>query len=231
MLVGFFMAQMLIVFVWRALIEVTNNELVLQDNVVLQLIISAGAYVLALALIVGLPKLFGIDASRGLKKQLGLVRRIQLRDAGYAVLGYGGYFFLTLAFVGIVQVIWREFPYDQVQQVGFDGLSIPLHYVLAFIALVIIAPVAEELLFRGYFYGMIRKHIGFISSTLITSLIFALVHFQWNVGVDVFALSLVLCYLREHTGALWASIGLHMIKNAIAFSLLFLQPHILQLFM
>lgn len=231
MLVGFFMAQMMIVYVWRALIEITKNEQILQDNVLLQLIVSASAYALALVLIVGLPKLFGLDNEKSIKKQLGLVRRIQLRDGGYAVLGYGGYFFLTLAFVGIVQLLWQEFPYDQVQQIGFDGISTPFQYALAFIALVVIAPFVEELLFRGYFYGMIRKHIGFLASSLITSLLFGLVHFQWNIAVDVFALSLVLCYLREQTGAIWASIGLHMIKNAIAFSLLFLQPQILQIFM
>lgn len=228
---GFFIAQMTIVFVWRALIEITQNEQILEGNALLQLIISASAYVLALVIIVGLPKVFDLDKERDLKKQFGIVKKIKLRDTGYALLGYGGYFFLTLAFVGIVQILWQNFPYDQTQQVGFDSISTPVQYILAFLALVVVAPFVEELLFRGYFYGMLRKHIGFIASTLLTSIVFALVHFQWNVGVDVFALSLVLCYLREHTGALWASIGLHMIKNSIAFCLLFLQPQLLQLFM
>ena len=47
-------------------------------------------------------------------------------------------------------------------------------------------------------------------------------HFQWNVGVNVFALSVVLCALREITGTIYAGILTHMIKNGVAFYLLYL---------
>lgn len=59
-------------------------------------------------------------------------------------------------------------------------------------------------------------------STLLTSLLFGIVHLQWNVGVTVFALSVVLCAMREITGTTYAGILTHMIKNGVAFYMLFI---------
>ena len=47
-------------------------------------------------------------------------------------------------------------------------------------------------------------------------------HGQWNVGVNVFAMSIVLCTLREITGTIYAGILLHMLKNTIAFVLVYI---------
>jgi membrane protease YdiL (CAAX protease family) len=47
---------------------------------------------------------------------------------------------------------------------------------------------------------------------------------QWNVAADTFALSLVLCTLRQITGNIWAGVLLHMIKNGIAYYFLFINP-------
>ena len=62
-------------------------------------------------------------------------------------------------------------------------------------------------------------------SALATSALFATPHLfesgsgglLWIAGLDTFVLSLVLCYLRERTGRLWAGVGVHMLKNSIAF--------------
>ena len=94
--------------------------------------------------------------------------------------------------------------------------------MLAFLTLVVIAPIAEEMLFRGFFYGGLRRSFGIILSSLLVSVVFGALHMQWNVGVNVFALSLVLCGLRELTGGIWAGVVLHMVKNAIAFYGLFI---------
>jgi membrane protease YdiL (CAAX protease family) len=59
---------------------------------------------------------------------------------------------------------------------------------------------------------------------VITSALFGFIHGQWNVGIDVFALSVVLCSLREITGSIWAGILLHMLKNSVAFFIIFITP-------
>ena len=49
---------------------------------------------------------------------------------------------------------------------------------------------------------------------------------QWAVTIDTFVLSLMLCALREYTGAIWAGVLLHAIKNGLAFYLLFVNPNV-----
>ena len=67
------------------------------------------------------------------------------------------------------------------------------------------------------------KNRGKIALAIIlTSLLFAIMHRQWNVGLNVFALSVILCLFREITGTIYAGIIVHMLKNAIAFYLLYI---------
>lgn len=113
---------------------------------------------------------------------------------------------------------------EQLQDIGFEDISVLYEYILVFIALVILPPIAEELLFRGYLFGRIRERFGFWVTTIVVSIIFGIVHLQWNVGIDVAVLSIFLCYLREKTGTIWASMVLHAIKNGVAYALLFIAP-------
>lgn len=193
-----------------------------------QLFLLASAYGLALAFVVFLPRLFNISPKQNLQKLLGVEKRPKLWDGLRSVLGYGTYLGITIALSLLVQALWRGFNANQAQETGFQHLGGGFEFGAAFVALVIIAPVVEELLFRGYLFSKLREKASFWLSTLLTSVLFGFVHLQWNVGLDVFALSLVLCYLREKTGAVWAGIGLHMIKNGIAFLLLFVYPDALQ---
>jgi membrane protease YdiL (CAAX protease family) len=50
---------------------------------------------------------------------------------------------------------------------------------------------------------------------------------QWAVALDTMVLSLMLCTLREYTGAIWAGVLVHAIKNGLAFYLLFINPNVI----
>lgn len=75
---------------------------------------------------------------------------------------------------------------------------------------------------RGWLYGKLRSRLKVPLAILLVSIVFAFLHGQWNVGVGVFVLSLVLCGLREITGTIWSGILLHIISNGIAFYLLYI---------
>lgn len=108
--------------------------------------------------------------------------------------------------------------------------------VLAFGVMVVLAPVAEELLFRGYLYGKLRNSFPAWLAIFVTSVAFGVAHLwggegvslQWAVAIDTFAISLVMCLAREYTGAIWVPMMIHMIKNGIAFYLLFINPTLIQ---
>ena len=112
------------------------------------------------------------------------------------------------------------FDAEQQQDIGYQG-GAPLELIIAFFGLVVLPPLAEEMLFRGFMYRGLASRWPKIIAAVVTSLLFALVHFQWNVGVDVFILSMVLIFLYEKTKNLWMCVFLHALKNGLAFIMLF----------
>lgn len=194
---------------------------------VLNAVFAACVYTLTLVLVLGVP--YWLRKKVTNKFDLGLSRLPSWSDIGLAPAGFLLYLLLTAILAYIAILLIPGYDEAQVQETGFANLRDQYEYILAFVTLIVIAPVAEEVLFRGYLYGKLRKSLPVWGAVLIVSLLFGAVHGQWNVGVDVFALSLVLCTLREVTGSIWSGILLHMIKNGIAFYLLFINPSLLNI--
>ncbi|MDB5180066.1 MAG: rane protein of unknown function [Candidatus Saccharibacteria bacterium] len=218
--VGFMVAQV-IVGLLLYLLDFLKIPLKNIDESSIQTIGSIVIYLLSLGIVIGLPWL--VMKYRTSKQELGFDHHLTWTDLLLAPAAFIVYILLSFVLTSIA----AHFPFynvNQVQNTGFSGLSHGYEYILAFVTLVIIAPVSEEILFRGYLLGKLRKYVPVWASILITSLLFGIVHFEWNVGVDVFALSIILCLLRIQTGRLWPSIVLHMIKNGIAFYFLFINP-------
>ena len=163
-------------------------------------------------------------------KLLGLVDWPTWTDIGLAVAGFIVYAILA----SLILALFSLFPWfdaAEEQDIGFSLYLSGFDRVIAFLTTVVVAPIAEEIIFRGWLYGWLRNKIAaeysntvsMIISTLVVSVLFGLVHGQWNVGVNVFALSIVLCGFREITGTIYAGILLHMLKNGVAFWLLFMM--------
>ncbi len=166
-------------------------------------------------------------------------RRIRLGEIGikkpsfenilYALPAYVVYFVILIAVFAVAQSV-SNIDTQQEQQIGFEGASGLLPLALVFIALVILPAVVEEILIRGFLYsGLVKKYSKRISA-VVASLIFAVAHLQfasgepplWIAAIDTFVLSMVLIYLRELTGNIWAGVVVHMIKNGLAFVSLFI---------
>lgn len=96
--------------------------------------------------------------------------------------------------------------------------------VIIMILLVVVAPLAEETIFRGWLFNKLRPMMAFWSVAIIVSMLFALAHGQINVGITTFVLSMYACWLREQTGSIWAGVGLHAITNLVAATLIFIVP-------
>ena len=108
------------------------------------------------------------------------------------------------------------------QNLGFDQYLIQWDLLAAFVALVIVPPICEEVAYRGWLYGKLRSRWGFVMSSLLVSLTFAVLHAPLNAAIVAFVLSFVACGLREITGSVYASMIMHMLKNGIAFWLLYI---------
>ena len=114
-----------------------------------------------------------------------------------------------------------QIQWDQTQVVGYKNLYQLSDFILAFLCLVVLAPVCEEVIFRGWLYGKLRGRMSALPAILITSIAFGVAHMQWNVGVTVFVMSIVMCLLRELTGTIYAGLVVHILKNALAFYMLY----------
>ncbi len=99
----------------------------------------------------------------------------------------------------------------------------PLYFVLAIASIILIAPLLEELLFRGFLQSFIRKHLGSKYAILITSVCFAFFHYSGDQGLgnipiigSLICLALFLGFLYEKQGSLFAPVALHASFNAIS---------------
>lgn len=186
------------------------------------------------------------------KSELGLNGLPTWTDIGLAPIGLIVHILLAALLTSLF-TIFPWFNASEAQNVGFNSALLTSDRVFAFITLIIIAPIAEELIFRGYLYVKIknlffkksantnslpeqaaqkttkrrskynhRELVAIAIATFITSLAFGIMHGQWNVGINVFTMSIVLCIMREITGSIYSGILLHMLKNAIAFYLLYI---------
>jgi membrane protease YdiL (CAAX protease family) len=90
-----------------------------------------------------------------------------------------------------------------------------------FVLAAVFAPIAEELLFRGWIYTSLRAQFGFWIALLISSAIFAGLHYEDThiYALAVFPVGLALGAIRETSGSLKASISFHAFFNAVAFAL------------
>jgi membrane protease YdiL (CAAX protease family) len=91
---------------------------------------------------------------------------------------------------------------------------------LGFILTVVIAPIVEELYFRGLVLPAFTKKYGWVAGVLISSGVFAILHLQPNVIIYTFVLGLVLSFFYIRLKSIIPGIIFHMINNFVAFSVL-----------
>ncbi len=192
----------------------------------LQTLYSALVYVVSLVITIFVP--WKLAKSKTTRDELGLRGLPTWTDILLAPVGFIVFMIVAVILVAILQSIFPGINWNESQDVGFSNLISSSDFVLAFISLVVVAPVAEELIFRGWLYGKLRAKIPAIPAMLVVSILFGIVHGQWNVGVTVFVMSIAMCTLREITGTIWGGILIHILKNGIAFYFLYVNPMMIQ---
>lgn len=196
------------------------------NTVVFSAVAGIVIYSSTLVLVVGLP--WWLRKKKTTIQQLGLQRPPKVIDVLWLGGGVVGYLMLTLVATSLAMAFLPFIDFAEKQETGYEAVSQYYEYVLAFIGLVVVAPIAEELLFRGYLFGKLKQYkIKTWVVVLATSALFGIAHMQLNVMVDTFALGIALALLRVFSGSIWPSILLHMAKNGLAYYLLFINPSFL----
>ena len=177
---------------------------------------------------------FGISALRAITAytnedfhQIGLKMRSLIESIKWGVGGYCA----ALPFVGAAAWITKLIAEHLVKNVQLpEHPIIPVvqeggwMLVVAVVLATVIAPIVEEVGFRGMLYGALRGKMGVWPSAAVSALVFALIHPAFPLQVlPIMALGIVLALLREKTGSLVAPIICHAINNTAALLLVLQQ--------
>lgn len=188
-----------------------------------------------LLFLVALP-LFGTPAiwllpDRSLVALVGLFFGVGLLAVAAAVVPLGSAAFPALGFrsVGWRPVLWGTLGTVAVSvavsQVGLEPQGVkqamkiahgPAALFIGLALLAVLAPLVEELIFRGLLYGWLAARWGAGVAVIGSSVAFAAAHVELVHAVLVLPLGLVFGWLRWRSGSLWPSLVAHMANNGLA---------------
>ena len=165
---------------------------------------------------IGAALLFANISARPLPEQFGLRPTRFWPAVGWMAVAFAAFYVFTLIWVAILGV-----SPDDTKLPDELGVKDSTYALLAVAFLVaVVAPMAEEFFFRGFFYGALRNWKGPWPAALLTGLVFGAIHIgsaeaAFLLPLGFFGFSL--CLLRERTGSLYPGIALHCINNSLAF--------------
>lgn len=135
---------------------------------------------------------------------------------GWALLTWLSFIAVTLVWVKLVGAdnASEKLP----SELGADESSVALAAVGVLVC--VVAPIAEEFFFRGFFFTALRSWKGIWPAALVTGVIFGGIHagssdIAFLVPLAFFGFSLCLLYAK--TGSLYPCIAIHAANNSIAF--------------
>lgn len=182
------------------------------------MVIPIGAWffpALSIGGVIWLYRRHGIDA----RAQWGSGRLSWVKLVGLVVWTYLVVMGLLVPVSWVMERLATRFHWDTTPQVAVElllqtGNPWKIGWLL-FLA-VIIAPVSEEILFRGFLYPVLKSHLPVGVAWVLTAGIFAAIHFHPMTFPQLFVLGLVLAAAYEITGSLTLGVGIHMCFNLVS---------------
>jgi membrane protease YdiL (CAAX protease family) len=144
------------------------------------------------------------------------LRRTRIgRAIGWALLGWGAFYVFTAVFIAALGL--HPSDEDVTKQLGVQGTS---GLVGIAVLVTVVAPMAEEFFFRGFFFSALRNWKGLWPAALITGAVFGVIHAGGSDPAYLVPLAffgVLLCLLYARTGSLWPCMALHCANNTLAF--------------
>lgn len=103
-------------------------------------------------------------------------------------------------------------------KIGDEGkiASALLSFCISWVAICLVGPIGEEIIFRGYLQTLFTRHVGKVWSILITSIIFSLYHIDVPYFLVLFLMGIILSLVREIFNSVWAASALHIFGNTVS---------------
>jgi len=102
----------------------------------------------------------------------------------------------------------------------FDYVRLPLwlHGLSGLLLMTVLAPVVEEIIFRGLLYRMLRERWGIVLSVVLSAAFFSMVHHGLLISPQLLG-GMIFALAYEWSRSLWVSIALHMGANSAVYLL------------
>ena len=132
----------------------------------------------------------------------------------------GGVLFMWLVFGGLQMsgyVEWMEsLGVETVQETVklLQKSEDPVVLGLMAAAAVVVAPLCEEIVFRGYFYPVMKRFAGAWPAAICSAIVFAAAHGNLTALLPLFIFGGVLVFLYEKTGSIWTPMAVHFCFNS-----------------
>lgn len=140
-------------------------------------------------------------------------------SSGKNFVGYGLLAGIALLFlVALMSIILARLQ-PNIQPQEFERILRTVHTAKGFIVMLVmgcvLAPLAEELLFRGMLYPAVRRYLGPVGGAIVAGIIFGMVHWDIWRAIPLAIGGIVLCYIYEKTGSILVSAVAHGVWNGI----------------
>ncbi|HWB59600.1 MAG TPA: CPBP family intramembrane glutamic endopeptidase [Chthoniobacteraceae bacterium] len=93
-----------------------------------------------------------------------------------------------------------------------------------FLTATLIAPLTEELIFRGYFHGILKRYIGVAAGVVLNAALFACIHQSLPALPGLFLLAICLTLAYEFTGSILVNMGMHSLFNFCSLMYAYYHP-------
>ena len=166
--------------------------------------------VLSYALSMGLT-IVGVLIYRKLRRGTGCMFHFSLRGFNPMLILWG--FVMVLLTGVVIEPVLELFPDAFLKMIDKMGM----HGGWSILMLVVLAPVMEEVLFRGILLESVRSKHSAGRAIVVSALMFGVIHLIPQQVVNAFVIGLILGYIYVRTESLWPVIVIHALNNAMAY--------------
>jgi len=153
------------------------------------------------------------------RSSLGLTRGSTPRMLGLSVLLYLAAVPFILFYGWLYLILLNRLGYDFYRQEVMDVFFMPMSRWMrgaVFFVATVVAPVFEEVMFRGILFPWTVRRFGFWPGVSLVSLFFAGMHLHLPSFAPLLLLSAMLCVACARTRSLWVPVGMHACFNAVS---------------
>ena len=142
-------------------------------------------------------------------------------------IGVMGFIYIYLALIPSM-LVWKalldalQFEYEyQLPVLLVQGGGSPIEMSLMALLIVVVAPICEEIVYRGFLFRFLYRRVSLGFAIGISSGIFALMHLNLYSFLPLFILGVGLCLVYRISGNIVSSITIHVLFNLVNLLMIF----------